>query len=675
MTISYSTTPKFAKSYFVHLCNCMGLKDGRVYDKNFIFENEHLLTLTPEDVVCYFNLKVFGTPNPAEDSCPKLGRSSSLCFYKKAISFFMPNKLLGWNVQIMSGNPTKSVIVNEVINKVKKMEVRRQGKSSQARRALTIEEFKFMISMMRKSEDPMKKIAVPALCSFQFHLIARIDDTCQFMLNELRAHDLFPFALRGRMRWSKNVLEERHCPSQIILGSNDTDFCVLLNVGLYLESQFPTEVNDEGILNCFSFGGSSTANTKKKASRVMRDIFKSDEFRAAFGDGKGLDGQQLLEWLVGSHSVRKLAATHARRNGSPRDSIDIRGRWKHQKRQVDVYVDTTVPYPDAQVCSALCVGGAIRYDLVVGSGLDDCWVLANVVPKISQHHYCNKAAAVFGRAVLWACFDPLASKLVPQEILNRVQGEYERVRMLDPATNPVRKVGLVVCGHEGQLFIDDLVIDGELAGGGAVYDESTSGATSATTSDLNLKRKRHNSELQIILSQLAVLRKQNEVLSTEFDIMKNHLSKKLKYISDTMNRFAAIPATLSKTRYLNLTTTNLSHPSSPSNPSHSTGEAEQNRAKLVRNPKSLYILWNEYEFGIGGRRPAKSFSKEERGMDRYNYYKRNIFWSLVVEMVQRGRSANESIDKIYQVYGYKSSVTQIIKKLQEDKKTHYRQFF
>ena len=104
MSVSYSTTPKYAKGYFVHLCNCMSLKDGTVYDKSFIFENEHLLTLTPEDVVCYFNLKVFGTPNPSEDSCPKFGRSSSLCFYKKAISFFTPNKLLGWNVQIMNGD-------------------------------------------------------------------------------------------------------------------------------------------------------------------------------------------------------------------------------------------------------------------------------------------------------------------------------------------------------------------------------------------------------------------------------------------------------------------------------------------------------------------------------------------------------------------------------------------
>ena len=145
------------------------------------------------------------------------------------------------------------------------------------------------------------------------------------------------------MSWSKNVLEERHCPSQIIMGSNDPNFCVLMNLSLYLESQFPTEPNSEGILNCFSFGTSSATNTKKKASRVLKEIFELDEVKAAFGDGKGLDGQKLLDWLVSSHSVRKSAATYARRNGSPRDSIDIRGSWKHQKRQVDVYVDTTVP--------------------------------------------------------------------------------------------------------------------------------------------------------------------------------------------------------------------------------------------------------------------------------------------------------------------------------------------
>ena len=38
----------------------------------------------------------------------------------------MFNKLLGWDIQIISKNPINSISVNEVINKVKKMEVRRQ---------------------------------------------------------------------------------------------------------------------------------------------------------------------------------------------------------------------------------------------------------------------------------------------------------------------------------------------------------------------------------------------------------------------------------------------------------------------------------------------------------------------------------------------------------------------
>ena len=51
------------------------------------------------------------------------------------------------------------------------------------------------MNKLKELEDSMRKYAIPALCSFQFHLIARIDDTCQFMLNELMVHDLFPFAL------------------------------------------------------------------------------------------------------------------------------------------------------------------------------------------------------------------------------------------------------------------------------------------------------------------------------------------------------------------------------------------------------------------------------------------------------------------------------------------------
>ena len=64
------------------------------------------------------------------------------------------------------------------------------------------------------------------------------------------------------------------------------------------------------------------------------------------------------------------------------------------------------------------------------------------------------------------------------------------------------------------------------------------------------------------------------------------------------------------------------------------------------NPKLSYVLWNEYKFGVSGGRPAKSFSRNEQGIDRFPLYRRNVFWGLVVEMIMRGRSANESIDKI-----------------------------
>ena len=43
----------------------------------------------------------------------------------------------------------------------------------------------------------------------------------------------------------------------------------------------------------------------------MKDIFKSDELRATFGDRKVLNGQKLFEWLMDSHSTQKLTTTVA----------------------------------------------------------------------------------------------------------------------------------------------------------------------------------------------------------------------------------------------------------------------------------------------------------------------------------------------------------------------------
>ena len=135
---SYETTPKNVRRYWSTLLALMSLKDGVMYERNRIFTNEHLLTLTPNDVVEFFCLKVYGTPHPDADAMPKFGRSTSLESYKKHISYFMPNCLICWDVQNMRGNPTRSIAVNKLINEIKKEEVRKRGKKTVARRPLEL---------------------------------------------------------------------------------------------------------------------------------------------------------------------------------------------------------------------------------------------------------------------------------------------------------------------------------------------------------------------------------------------------------------------------------------------------------------------------------------------------------------------------------------------------------
>ena len=81
-------------------------------------------------------LKVFDQPDPSQDDNPTLGQSTSLKYYKKAIPFFMPNRLATWNVLNKSGNPTRSQIIIDLIKAVRKKEVRRLGKPSAARHPL-----------------------------------------------------------------------------------------------------------------------------------------------------------------------------------------------------------------------------------------------------------------------------------------------------------------------------------------------------------------------------------------------------------------------------------------------------------------------------------------------------------------------------------------------------------
>jgi hypothetical protein len=84
----------------------------------------------------------------------------------------------------------------------------------------------------------------PTMIKLQFHIIARTDDITNLEMNDLRSHDMSgEFALQTKVSWSKNVMEERTCPDQLLIGAADTDLCILLAIACYLERRLTTNRN------------------------------------------------------------------------------------------------------------------------------------------------------------------------------------------------------------------------------------------------------------------------------------------------------------------------------------------------------------------------------------------------------------------------------------------------
>jgi hypothetical protein len=70
------------------------------------------------------------------------------------------------------------------------------------------------------------KFGMPAFLNYQFHLIARIDNTTQVTIDNIYVHNEISNCLKTKLSWSKNVQEERDVPWQMMMGSMHSDYCV-----------------------------------------------------------------------------------------------------------------------------------------------------------------------------------------------------------------------------------------------------------------------------------------------------------------------------------------------------------------------------------------------------------------------------------------------------------------
>ena len=89
------------RMYRKYLVEFLSFRDQAQYDLDTEFTQEQIAAITPADIKGWMCQKVYGTPNPELEDNPTLGRSSSLEFYKKALSYYMVNAPQHWNLSLI----------------------------------------------------------------------------------------------------------------------------------------------------------------------------------------------------------------------------------------------------------------------------------------------------------------------------------------------------------------------------------------------------------------------------------------------------------------------------------------------------------------------------------------------------------------------------------------------
>ena len=298
------------KQYRPFLLKFMTHRDKTDYLKEKEFTQEELLLICPSHLVRFFSKMAYGVEEPAAGDFPTKCRHTTLLNYKKAISFFMPRRSPSWDDIDKRGNPTKSDAVNELIKAIKKHKVWRTGSKLQARQPLEYNEFlQLMEAAGEVVSDKNKATRFRAMLATQWQLIRQVDNTQKIQAENLLVLMELKNFITCQMQWSKNILEERDSPLQLLVGSMDERLCVMIHLAAHLETHFEKETG--GGQGSFVFGNGVDGD--RFARSILGKIMASDKF------------ENNTLGPIGTHSIRKGAATFAGRNGVIKDHINLRG--------------------------------------------------------------------------------------------------------------------------------------------------------------------------------------------------------------------------------------------------------------------------------------------------------------------------------------------------------------
>ncbi|MGL5935859.1 MAG: hypothetical protein ACRCZI_09580 [Cetobacterium sp.] len=571
-----------------------------------------------------------------------------------------------WNTAAQTGNPTMSKAVNKLIAEIKKHEVRKQGKASNAKRDMKRPEFKKTLQLLYHSNGFTNNYKVPTMLKLQFHLIARTDDICNLLTTDLREHEQFgSFALQTKVAWSKNVNEERECPDQIILGCNDPDFCCLLSLAGYLESRMTEQLGNHKFL----FGEREDDDEPLRQNDNYCNVLKRQWRTAAFKE-------IVLEVRgdIGTHSIRKFASTWAAEHGCTYTEVEIRGRWKGGRngRVVNLYINVQQLPTDGKVAAVLCVGQPVKYKLKPNTAITREWLLTKVVPGIREMYaadVANRIADVLALPLLFAVLEPgLEDNYMTPAVHGRIKARWIAhcvQHEMDQTVNPVEKVVLQVHRYENQLVIDELLDFGGASGPGGHGEADPLLVANRAAGNMQ--------QLGIITNQL------HQVKQDIVECKMENLTATSELRSYCVYQFGNIHTTLGK--LLHQAPTRRVPGGRPANAATATALAANGggvarrqmtplRAALSKCPRSLHELWREWTDGLEGNKPASQLRRDERGgKTRFVYCNRKVVWDVIKRFTDKNISHLTAIDNIETAYGRNKSVSHYIACLKRDRKT------
>ncbi|CAB9528583.1 unknown protein [Seminavis robusta] len=530
----------------------------------------------------------------------------------------------------------------------------------------------------------------------QVHLIISspgrtTDDISKLKYSDYKPHPDFPFALSCKAYWSKNISEERQCPDQIILGSMDTDFCALLGLANYMEASFNYGYGAAGRENASLFTPESDPKlASKHCNAAYRNILKAVFLSAPF-----LAVAVLIAGVLGSHSIRKFAATLARGMGATADEVDIRGRWKARLSGlvVDAYISPEQPWIDARVAEKLCMGAPIAYKLHPDAKrVTPTWLIEHVAPRTHAFYdSVNDISLHLALPLLWAALDESWEERMEPPIRIRIQDAYELIKAdLPEGVNPVVKVPFSIWTHNTKLHINE--IEPMDTGGGGTAGGTTTGGTTGTTDQASPRQvltamqtqqqvrtneeiltriiAQHNQLQQLIAQEGTTRDSTAAALRGWLETWRGELTK----LNGNICRIAVQPLRMATPDQVDA---NLFRNGLTVERTHWNGQTFLRFRRVVAAPadsrpanlakyRTVGSAWEEWMHGIGGNKPAKNFTAEDIRACKSTYSRRKPLWTLLATLVNAQKAPAWVITKIEVHYNCKGSILNIAAAIKQD---------